>query len=252
MKALALLFICVVSVAGRLSAQDINAPEAILEGVLRVKMTPEQIAKLPKGFIGTAEKAGWERTAEGFQRVVPIKNVELTDATGNVLKPGPDGVFKSLPLRLDKDRSQKLMSESPGRLPAGSSVIENPRLKTKIGELNLYTIGERAGRRVLRIDQAWGEPADCCSTGATGLFVVPKGDPMDDARCLDYNGTNTDGVNYPKSDYRAFVNFVGSDCDIALGQGNCFLDHVNGGCFANHDKKLCSALIGHPSTYHTH
>ena len=72
------------------------------------------------------------------------------------------------------------------------------------------------------------------------------------ARCPDYNGTFTDGKNYPKSDWRAYKNFLGSCCDQAINKGHCFLDHYNGGCAVSHGGRTCSYLIYHPEDYHIH
>lgn len=79
-----------------------------------------------------------------------------------------------------------------------------------------------------------------------------NGNPMD-VRCLDYNGPFSDGGNYPKTHWRAFMNFVGSDCDLSFISCGalCAKDHMVGGCATNH-KKLCSAIINHSTSYHKH
>ena len=77
-----------------------------------------------------------------------------------------------------------------------------------------------------------------------------KAEPMD-GRCLDYNGWWSDGGNYGKTDWRAYRNFVMSDCDRAFFSG-CWRDHYSGGCWAVHGSGGCSRVIGHSSDYHKH
>lgn len=78
----------------------------------------------------------------------------------------------------------------------------------------------------------------------------PQSEPME--RCMDYNGPMSDGVNYPKTDWRAFRNFVGSDCYLTFCVlPICLLDHLVGGCQKAHIV-LCSTFIGHSHYYHQH
>jgi len=70
-------------------------------------------------------------------------------------------------------------------------------------------------------------------------------------RCMDYNGDFSDGGNYGKKDWRAYRNFVGSDCFYALDWGYCSSEHWTGGCYATHGRS-CSAILGCPDGYHTH
>ena len=84
----------------------------------------------------------------------------------------------------------------------------------------------------------------CCLEDETGDNRGPM-----DSRCLDYNGFFSDHGNYPLSDWRAFRNFIGSDCDRALSR--CILDHLySGGCMGRHGG--CSKYIGHSQSEHWH
>ena len=40
--------------------------------------------------------------------------------------------------------------------------------------------------------------------------------------CMDYNCPNTDCKKYRKTHWKRYRNFVGSDCDYAMGQGDCW------------------------------
>ncbi|MBO9658404.1 MAG: hypothetical protein J7527_06230, partial [Chitinophagaceae bacterium] len=94
--------------------------------------------------------------------------------------------------------------------------------------------------------------AECCSQKLTGDST--GNDPMDDLRCLDYNGLSADGQNRPRTDPQAAINFINSDCQLALVQGFCWSEHLGAvtGCQKNHNGKICSELINHSTTYHTH
>lgn len=63
-------------------------------------------------------------------------------------------------------------------------------------------------------------------------------------RCKDYNGPYGDQQN-DAGGLQEIINFIGSDCNLAMMQGLCLDEHSNGtgGCFATHGGKLCTELI---------
>lgn len=63
-------------------------------------------------------------------------------------------------------------------------------------------------------------------------------------RCVDYNGPLGNGKN-DEGTIQAAINFIGSTCNLAVLQGNCLKEHMNGegGCYNTHGNKLCSELI---------
>lgn len=71
-------------------------------------------------------------------------------------------------------------------------------------------------------------------------------------RCLDYNGDFSDGGNYPRSDWRAWQNFIGSDCSYAVNILYCLTEQWTGGCYATHGGRSCSEILGCPDSYHKH
>ncbi len=83
----------------------------------------------------------------------------------------------------------------------------------------------------------WWEGISLCVPAAMG---VRHG-------CIDYNGPW--GNNDPQArGWQRLVNFVGSDCYIALLHGYCwdeFIHHIP--CRHNHGGKNCSELIGRSS-----
>lgn len=76
--------------------------------------------------------------------------------------------------------------------------------------------------------------------------------------CNRFNGPGSDGVHYPKTHWKAYVNFVGSDCQLAVTFNKyygklCALDYTsNKWCNGYGGPAACSGVIGHKKTYHKH
>ena len=80
----------------------------------------------------------------------------------------------------------------------------------------------------------------------------------DKVHCNRFNGPASDNVHYPKSHWKAYTNFVGSDCQLAITFNKslgplCALDYTsNTWCNGYGRAAACSAVIGHSRTYHKH
>lgn len=81
----------------------------------------------------------------------------------------------------------------------------------------------------------------------------------DTVHCNRFNGPASDNVHYPKSHWRAYVNFVGSDCQKAITGDNkliaglCAMDYTdNPWCNGAGGAAACSVAIGHNTKYHKH
>ena len=75
-----------------------------------------------------------------------------------------------------------------------------------------------------------------------------KYSPGDWVHCNRFNGPNTDDVHYPKTHWRAYVNFYHSDCDF--GALRYCKSHKN--CNQKEMAAYCSYMQGHETTYHRH
>ncbi len=65
-------------------------------------------------------------------------------------------------------------------------------------------------------------PAGVAQNCTTAGLTVPQGRcPFNPAVCMDYNGWFTDCVNYAGG-WGKYSNFIQSDCDVALANGNCW------------------------------
>ncbi|RAS76665.1 hypothetical protein [Priestia endophytica] len=92
------------------------------------------------------------------------------------------------------------------------------------------------------------QDSDTFTTMAYGKKYV-KGDWV---HCNRFNGPSSDGYHYPKTNWRAYRNFVGSDCDWALAI-RCVKDYTsNTWCNGSGGAAACSGKIGHSKKYHKH
>jgi len=225
-----------------------NMKKARLETVIYFELSDTVMKLVDADFIPYAEKNGWSKNGNRLELIAPLRKVKITTADGKEYLTDKDGYISNVSFEKRDSKSNDLSVYEKDVIKHGGELLGSPVLITKKGDVNLYMIQNKDGIQEIRFDQEFGSAPDCCKN----TIQVAAGDPMDDARCLDYNGYKADGVNRPKSDPLSFVNFVGSDCSIAVVNFNCGLDHYNGGCFQNHEGVICSTLIGHQSTYHTH
>ncbi|EZH64325.1 hypothetical protein DH09_00995 (plasmid) [Bacillaceae bacterium JMAK1] len=92
------------------------------------------------------------------------------------------------------------------------------------------------------------------TTQGTLSPVPPHGtrySPGQMVHCNRFNGPQTDDVHYAHSHWRAYYNFVLSDCDYGVGQGYCSIISGNDKC-NRPTRAECSLDIGHSRLYHRH
>lgn len=209
--------------------------------VSKAVLTDDEVAQLPSDFEEKAATEGWQRVSDGFERTIPASNVEVTNGSA-VAVTDENGHFG-----FSSATSSSSSSSSIQIIVDGEVVVE-------VHNSTVVSTTRSSGARIWTLDV----PESCCSdadSGAecTGAMAATSRTPMDEGRCLDYNGWWSDGQNYSKSDWRAFRNLVGSDCSKAVFQGvKCWLDHFRGGCWKVNGSGGCSAAIGHSSSYHKH
>jgi hypothetical protein len=86
----------------------------------------------------------------------------------------------------------------------------------------------------------------------TPLTYGKKYKKGDWVHCNRWNGPHTDDYHYPKTNWKALRNFVGSDCDRALA-ARCLKDYTsNTWCNGSGGPAACSGKIGHSKRYHKH
>lgn len=132
------------------------------------------------------------------------------------------------------------------------------RISSKSSSKTL-TLQKRGKRYFISADQFFASmdgAIDCCydrlNTSASSSLAcdachttLRKAEKDDEPRCIDYNGKFSDGVNYPKSDWRALRNFIGSDCYEAVKRGYCLMEHASKepSCYRAHGGKICTELV---------
>lgn len=95
-----------------------------------------------------------------------------------------------------------------------------------------------------------GTSSDEASNGEIGTMDYGDHDFGDWVHCNRFNGPASDGGHYPKTHWRAYANFVGSDCDLALLQSTKCYGH--GYCNQSGPAAGCSTIIDHNRFYHPH
>lgn len=82
---------------------------------------------------------------------------------------------------------------------------------------------------------------------AHGSKVYRTGDKV---HCNRFNGPRSDNKHYSKKSARAYINFIGSDCAVAVSKGLCkaLSDHCN--TSITYHRGWCSAQLGRSINYH--
>lgn len=212
--------------------EEVNVEPIQLLAVMRADFGIIPKDKIPAGWNDILVKSGWKHEKDDvFIITVILKNINIMVDKKN-FKTDENGMFipnvkieKASDVKLDYLSDGSNMDFVPTRIIGNKIILEN-------------TLDE------------WLDAGED-SHGGHNHGGRLDGGPMDDTRCLDYNGWAGNGVNYPKSHYLATVGFPGSDCNIAMLIGFCYLDHLRGGCTKNNGIK-CSAYIGHPLYFHVH
>lgn len=110
----------------------------------------------------------------------------------------------------------------------------------------IYNLKQIENQLILNLPNYLIKMDGCCTSNSdTRLMSLNKLTVMAaPPRCNDFNGPLGNGLN-DQSGLQEFLNFAGSDCSIALAQGNCLSEHMNGkgGCYNTHGGKLCGELI---------
>lgn len=165
----------------------------------------------------------------------PVKGFAIVLSSGKVIEPNTEG---NLFLTEDdfKAMAQPFQLKIKGTLISAKDYHYSPTDRQITFE---STIQDYLAKRM-----------DCHKEESKGHATTSGYKDM--GRCMDYNGQFTDGKNYPKNHWRAYTNFIGSDCDIAVSRGYCLLDHYNGGCAVSHGGRTCSSILGCPEGYHMH
>lgn len=205
-----------------------------LEAIAEVSLTPADVANIPADVIAAARASGWEQNASGFERLVAVPGAAVT-INGQVFE-----------------------SDSEGRLSLPINVQLNDAGTMEIGGIvSRVLVQESQGVQVLRADKrflrgAHNHDHHASTQGSVDPRTASQGD---NDRCLDYNGRFTDRRNWSVKENasRWFINFIGSDCDMANARVlHCWVEPFNPGCAKRHGGSICSVFIKHSQSLHWH
>lgn len=126
------------------------------------------------------------------------------------------------------------------------------KISTDHHSLRVAEIQEINGEKVAIFDVNMGELFDKMdSEHFKVVFKKGYGDKYytgDWVHCNRFNGPATDDIHYPKSNPRAWINFAGSDCDLALLSSTVCWGHSY--CNQSGPAGGCSIKIGRSPLYH--
>lgn len=195
----------------------------------RADLSDADVALLPADFQEKAATIGWNRVLGGFEQTTPGLGVMVTDGQTTIIT-DKNGYFR-LPRSASTDHL---------RVVFGKTQLPLKRITSRSTE----TIGFG-----LTLPYT-----GCCTTDSYDTISEQYGNRgAMSGRCLDYNGWWSDGRNYPLTDWRAYRNFVASDCNRAWAVfPTCFGDRFLSGCWAVHGDGGCSRTIHHSWRYHKH
>jgi hypothetical protein len=221
-----------------------------------VDVTEDEIRLLDAespGFLDQVILHGWQREGNRFSRQLPARGVELRRGSDEPIRIRESRFAVVLERDDRRGRESLARDDKPFDVTFEDTPLPHAGIEFK------RSVSPRNGAPVT-IDVTVSINYRDIKTGMCHLDqqqpnrrIQTNASPMAEARCLDYNGPYSDGKNYTLSDIRAWRNAIFSDCDLALSAGYCWTEHITKkGCYATHGNRVCSALIGHSSSYHKH
>lgn len=224
------LFIGILGIVlgGNISANASESSDQLL--VKSVQTIPFPINTLPVSVQEEYEKNGWTITDEGAYR-----EVTLTDGT----------------IYVDE---QEYDLESNGYVTVNSKLSVGKQISTDEHFMRTTNIEMVDGvpTAVFHVDM--GELFDHMDSEQFKISTQKGyGDKYytgDWVHCNRFNGPASDSVHYKKGNPKAWINFVGSDCDLALISSTVCWGHSY--CNQSGPAGGCSIKIGHSAKFHKH
>lgn len=197
-------------------------------GVLQFERSPEIDAVL------TPEKIkvlGWTRNNFYYQRTIPLYQFSLRiDDETTLIQPSTDAQFR---IELNEGSHSLHILDKEGK-------------EIEVREIVIDRIDKEIEVPIVIVNDL--KYHGCCTVTKDTTKEATRGVPA----CLDYNGPYGNCKNYDSwYSWRKYANFVGSDCDYAMGIGYCW-NELMPGVSCNHGNTNCSPLIGHSQSHHCH
>lgn len=218
---------------------NVFASNSNVGSVKTITTTYFDLNSLPEEAVQMYKSSGWIIDDDYSYRVSKPSKGELW-IDGEVTSINNDGTFFVNPekdfidVALEKDGdSQRVYKSESGKFEVTQVV-------------NLESLMDRMDMADAMQKRFKSANVSMLRAGHKGYY--DKYNVGDWVHCNRFNGPATDDVHYPKTHWRAYVNFVQSDCDIALANSTkCW-----GWSYCNQSGPAggCSIIIGRSSRYH--
>ncbi len=223
MKKLFLLLSCIV-LCGACSRKEVKPQSLVIEAEMIFNLS--NIEGFDETFFimnkATLKDLGWEYKNGGFLSTT-VKFPEKTFRTVNGSKISTD------------NHSCANVSNFPDEV-----------LKTLILEENLNTeivLNFNNGKYTIDATHFFDSMDMLCCSEKQNLYGGDRDEQPRGERCIDYNGPLGNQQNDEKG-IQEVINFLGSDCNIAVVMGLCWGEHGQGkSCYRTHGEKICTELI---------
>lgn len=233
-KRLKRIFAAVLAVGMTLgnSSMCFAADNNVAEGkVYTLATTYFDLTKLSEDAVAAYEEGGWIISEDYSYRKTHLTTGELW-VNGNITSINSDGSF-AVPEGADVITVK--YSEGGEEYDVQKNADGNFEV---VNVVNLESLMDR-------MDTVASETSSNARKGYGDKYYYG-----DWVHCNRFNGPLSDGVHYAKTNPLAYVNFAGSDCDIALANSTvCWgWDYCN----QSGPAAGCSIVIGHYSRFHQH
>lgn len=208
------------------------AEEDMAEGkIYTLSTTYFDLTSLPDEAITAYEESGWIINKDYSYRKTNLTTGELW-VNGNVTTINSDGSFEvpqdtdTITVKYTEDGEEQTISKNAD----GNFEVVNA--------VNLESLMDR-------MDTVASETSPMARKGYGDKYYYG-----DWVHCNRFNGPLSDSVHYAKTNPKAYINFINSDCDIALANSTvCW-----GWSYCNQSGPAagCSIEIGHYNKFHQH
>jgi len=192
----------------------------------RANFNSQEIERIPQNIMKAAADQGWQMVPTGLQKREAIGSSTVLPSSQQL----PKGRYDVIAIIDDKRRPIAVL------------------YKDEEVDIRFLTLASREGpAETIDVDIIW------VRFGPRAIeHHIPDVHLQESAayKCLDYNGWLGDQKHYPHYGPKAWINFLGSDCNLAYMQAACWRDN-SPHAFCN-GKGSCSLKINHSPKYHRH
>lgn len=227
--AVAIVFIFSMGVFGK--AYNVKAEEMGNKLLIKAKLVIDfPINTLPNNIKKDYENDGWKITNKGAVKEVILTDGEIYIGKTEYKIPN-DGI-----VNIKNDIKEGMTISTDKELMKTTKIQKIDNKDVAIFTVNIGELFDNMDKMQFKMSSNKG--------------YGDKYYPGDWVHCNRFNGPNSDDVHYRKTNPKAWINFVGSDCDLALARSTVCWGHSY--CNQSGPAAGCSLKIGHSTRYHRH